>query len=91
MKLDRQRSVDKAIMVYNIVNGSVLQYLSSRFVPRSDTLSYQLRGSDHRLAIPLPRTNYCKRSLNYSGAVLWNGLPLGLRQSSSLDLFLNLD
>ena len=54
MKLDRQRSVDKAIMMYKIVNGAVPQYLCSRFVQRSDTLSYQLRGRDHRLAIPLP-------------------------------------
>ena len=87
MKLDRQRSVDKPIMVYHIVFGAVPQYLCSRFVQRLDTLSYQLRGSNHRFAIPLPRTNYCKRNVTYSGAVLWNGLPLGLRQSSSLDLF----
>ena len=78
VKLDRQRSVDKAILMYNIVNGAVPQYLCSRFVQRLDTLSYQLRGSDHRLAIPLLRTNCCKRRLTYSGAVLWNGLSLGL-------------
>ena len=83
VKLDRQRSVDKAIMIYKTLNGPVPQYLCSRFVQRSDMLSYELRGNDHRLAIPLPRTNYCKRSLTYSGAVLWNGLPLGLRQSSA--------
>ena len=34
-----------------------------------------------------PRTNYCKRSLAYSGAVLWNSLPLDIRQSPSLDEF----
>ena len=28
-----------------------------------------------------PRTNYCKRSLSYSGVVLWNSLPLNIRQS----------
>ena len=53
VKLDRQRSVDKAIMVYNVVNGAVPQYLCFRFVQRSDRLSYQLRGSYHRLATPL--------------------------------------
>ena len=46
MKLDRQRSVDKAIMMYNIVNGAVPQYLYSRFVQRSDTLS------PHQLGLP---------------------------------------
>ena len=38
-KLDRQRCVDKAIMMYKIVNGAVPQYLCSCFVQRSDTLS----------------------------------------------------
>ena len=87
MKLYRQLYVDKAIMTYHFLNRAVPRYLCFRFVQRSDTLSYQLRGSDHRLAIPLPRTNYCKRSLTNSGAVLCNGLPLGLTQSSFLDFF----
>ena len=30
---------------------------------------------------------YCKRSLSYSRAVLWNGLPLDIRQSLSIDVF----
>ena len=34
VKLDHQRSVDKAIMMYNIVNGAIPQYLCSRFVQR---------------------------------------------------------
>ena len=54
VKLYRQLSVDKAIMTYHFLNRAVPQYLCFRFVQRSDTLSYQLRGSDHRLAIPLP-------------------------------------
>ena len=65
----------------------VPDYLSSLFVFRSDTITYNLRGSDFSLAILQPRTNYCKRSLSYSGAVLWNGVPLDIRQSISLDAF----
>ena len=44
-------------------------------------------GTDLFNAIPQPRTYYCKGSLSYSGAVLWNGLPLDIRQSLSLDVF----
>ena len=87
VKLDHQRLVDKAILMYKIVNRMVPDYLCSHFVFRSDTLTYNLRESDFSLAIPQPRTNYCKRSLSYSGAVLWNGLPLDIRQSLSLDVF----
>ena len=74
-------------MMYKIVNRMVPDYLCSHFVFRSDTLTYNLRESDFSLAIPQPRTNNCKRSLSYSGAVLWNGLPLDLRQSLSLNIF----
>ena len=87
VKLDRQRLVDKSIMMYKIVNRKVPDYLSSHFVFRSHTLTYNFRENDFSLAIPQPRTNYCKRNLSYSGAVLWNGLPLDIRQSLSLDVF----
>ena len=87
VKLDRQPLVNKSIMMYKIVNNMVPGYLSSRFVFRSDTLTYNLRDSDGTLAIPQPRTNYCKRSLSYSGVVLWNSLPFNIRQSLSLNEF----
>ena len=54
---------------------------------RSNTLTYNLRDSDGMLAIPPPRTNYCKRSLSYSEVVLWNSLPLNIRKSLSLNEF----
>jgi len=85
VKLDCEHLVDKSIMMYKIVNNMVPDYLSSHFVFRSDTLTYNLRDSDCSLAIPQPRTNYCKRSLSYSRAVLWNSLLLDIRQPPSLD------
>ena len=87
VKLDRQRLVDKSIMMYKIVNRMAPDYFCSHVVFRSDTLTYNLRESDFSLAIPQPRTNYYKRSLSYSGAVLWNCLPLDMRQSPSLNMF----
>ena len=69
VNLDSQRLVDKPITMNKIVNRMVSDYLCSHFVFRSDTLTYNLRESDFSLAIPQPRTNYCKRSLSYSGAV----------------------
>ena len=43
VKLDRQLLVDKSIMMYKIVDNKVPDYLSSHFVFRSDTLTYNLR------------------------------------------------
>ena len=82
-----KRLVDESIMMYKIVTRMVPDYLCSHFVFRSDTLTYNLRESDFSLAIPQPRTNYCTRSLSYSDAVLWNGLPLDMRQFPSLNVF----
>ena len=44
-------------MVYKSLNGLAPNYLSSRFIQRSDVITtYNLRDSDGKLAIPLPRT-----------------------------------
>ena len=41
-------------MVYKSLNGLAPNYLSSRFIQRSDVITgYNLRDSDGKLAIPL--------------------------------------
>ena len=62
--------VNKSTVIYKIVINIVLDYLSLHFFFRSDTLTCNLRDSDCTLAMPKPRTSYCKRSMSYSGAVL---------------------
>ena len=61
-------------MVYKSLNGLAPNYLSSKFIQRSDLITaYNLRDSDGKLAIPLPRTNYYKIALaivvQFSGTV----------------------
>ena len=86
--LEIRRQKLKAEMVYKSVNGLAPNYLSSKFIQRSDVItSYNLRDSDNKLAIPLPRTNHYKNSFAYSGAVLWNSLPSAARQATSLTNF----
>ena len=87
IKLDSQRSIHKAVMVYKSLNGLTPDYLSSKFVDRSSVSNYSLRGTEGKLAIPQPHTNYMKNSFSYSGAVLWNSLPIELRQADSLSAF----
>ena len=44
-------------MVYKSLNGFTPNYLSSKFIQRSDVItSYNLRDSENKLAIPLTRT-----------------------------------
>ena len=86
-KLVHQRVVSKAIIVYSIINITALEYLTPRFVRRSDLTSYNLRENKYKLAVPQPRTEFYKRRLSYSGSVLWNSLPLEVRQLTSLTVF----
>ena len=63
-KLNHQRAVSKAIMMYNTIHNQIPGYLSSRFILRHEVLSYSLRNNECKLSIPQPRTNYCKRSFS---------------------------
>ena len=86
--LETRRQKLKAEMVYKSFNSLAPNYLSSKFIQRSDVITfYNLRDSDGKLAIPLPRTNYNKNSFGYSDAVLWNSLPSVARQATSLTSF----
>ena len=87
IKLDSQRTIHKAVMVYKSLNGLTPDYLSSKFVDRSSVSNYSLRDTEGKLAILQPHTNYMKNSFSYSGAVLWNSLPNELRQADSLSAF----
>ena len=62
-------------------------YLRSRFVYRDNLNVYCLRNTENELVLPQPRTDYLKRGFSYSGAQLWNNLPIDLRQASSLTDF----
>ena len=60
--LETQRQIHKAQMAYKSLNGLALNYLSSKFIQRSDIItSYNLRDSENKLAVSLPRTSYYKK------------------------------
>ena len=48
---------------------------------------FALRHSENILHVPKPRTDYLKRNLRYSGAVLWNGLPSEIRKPLTFKRF----
>ena len=81
-----QRQIQVALMVFKALNDLAPDHLSSMFTERS-TSGYVLRDSTNKLNVPLPKTNYQKRSFSYRGATLWNSLPCNLRQEKSLNRF----
>ena len=79
--------INKSVLMYKVLNNETPEYLSSRFINRMALTPYNLRNTEAKLAVPLPRTDCYKRSFSYSGAVLCNSLPSNLRQASSLASF----
>ena len=71
--------------LFELLYGLAPDYLCSKFKRRET--AYNLRDSENKLNVPLPRTNYYKNSFSYSGATLWNSLPREIRQAESLGLF----
>ena len=82
-----RRKTIKAKIMFKILKGDAPAYLQNLFSARGT--GYDLRNSEIKLNLPKPRTNYLKRSLCYSGALLWNSLPQNIRRLSSLTLFNN--
>ena len=77
--LDLRRSYSKSAFIYKILNNytapGLKEYFRESIVSQS---TYHLRNSETDLTLPKPRTEFLKKSFKYSGAKLWNDLPIRL-------------
>ena len=73
-------------MIYKITNELCPDSLKGRFLTRLQLSNYPLRNS---LDIDVPRQNleFSKRSFRYSGAKVWNEIPLNIRTSPTIYTF----
>ena len=87
--------IHKAKVMYKIANNVALIYLTDLFQMRgngSDLNSSQLNlrsTSNKNFLIPKPKISLFKSSLSYSGALVWNSIPLRIKNSSTLESFTN--
>ena len=88
--LQKRRNIQKLILMYKILNGQAPTYLSDLFTTANRPTGYNLRRSEFNVKIPQPHTEYRRRSLSYSGAILWNNLPHYIRDVNRLSSFKNL-
>ena len=81
----------KAKVMYTIVNNIVLEYLTDFFqMKNADNTGSNLRSvSNTNFVIPKPNNNLFKSSLSYSGAVIWNSIPLEIKIATSLNSFIS--
>ena len=61
--------------MFKLFNNNCPTYLRERFHRTSELIhDYNLRGSNYDLQLPLPETNFLKRSFSYRGLMAWNQL-----------------
>ena len=54
-----------------------------------DNTASNLRSVTHKdYLLPQPECNLFKGSLSYSGFVVWNSIPIDIKYSKSLDIFI---
>ena len=54
-----------------------------------DTISSLRSVVNQNFLVPRPKLNLFKNSLTYSGAIIWNSIPLEIKNSNSLNIFVN--
>ena len=52
-----------------------------------DQTNYHLRNTATDLSLPKPKREFLKKSFKYSGAILWNQLPVEGKIAESLQSF----
>ena len=72
--LEERRKRHLLVTMFKIFNNDCPTYLREQFHRTSEIHDYNLRGSNYDLQLPLPKTNFLKRSFSYRRAMAWNQL-----------------
>ena len=85
--LEERRKRHLLVTMFKIFNNNCPTYLGERFHRASEIHDYNLRGSNYDLQLPLPKTNFLKRSFSYRGAMAWNQLSNKTLEMGDLTTF----
>ena len=78
--LEERRKRHLLVTMFKVFKNNCPTYLRERFHRTSEIHDYNLRSSNYDLWLPLPKTNFLKRSFSYRGAVAWNQLSNQTRE-----------
>ena len=85
MKFDERVKFKKALLVYKSLNNKCPEYMSNMFQTPQNIHSMTLRSeSVNTLMVPKPNYEFSRKSFSYSGAKLWNSLPLEIQSSETI-------
>ena len=93
LSFDQSVFLSKAKIMYKIKNCLAPSYLNELFLMRDanlDNTSSNLRSAANKnFIVPQAKCNLFKGSLPYSGVIVWNSIPVSIKDSSSLPMFIN--
>ena len=78
----RRYNLKKKFMA-KVMSGRTPKYIEDLFRTKKQITSLVLRDSSNKLAVPFPKTDCFKQSINYSGGTLWNSLPRSERNAAT--------
>ena len=84
--------INKAKVMFKVTHGLSPIYITEMFQIKSSTNddTMTLRSdSNKNFKTPKPKLNMFKNTLSYSGALIWNSIPVDIRNSSTVDSFVN--
>ena len=76
----------RAVLVYKSINGYAPEYMSEKFqLYKSGRNTRSCR--QELLCVPRPKLEIFRASFKYTGATLWNSIPLNIRKARSVEHF----
>ena len=91
LSFDQIVFLNKAKIMYKVYNNLAPTYLQELFQMRDvnhDNTASNLRSvSRKNYILPQAKCNLFKGSLSFSGVIVWNSIPVNIKNSLSLDVF----
>ena len=79
--------------MYKIKNNLAPTYLNEMFLMRdtnfNNTSSNERSVANKTFVIPQAKCNLFKGSMSYSGVIVWNSIPVNIKESSPLPIFIH--
>ena len=84
----QRRDYFLSVLMFRDIHGLAPHYLCNDVTMIVDVHGYNTRSSENmNLYVPKYTKEISKRNFAYKGSMLWNDLPDGVKESSSLDAF----
>ena len=82
MSLQKQLEYSKGLFMYRALSNEAPEYISKLYTRTPSRYS-----NSRNYSVPRPRIDIFKTGISFSGAYLWNSLPLTVRSCQSLNSF----